>query len=155
MPRYSLDKKNPLKGKFEGHVRFHKTPFLFNVAHCPKCLSDFPIFKSLSCLCQNGTKYRAKKVLINNIKFDSLKEGRRYSQLAFLEQKKIIQNLLLQPSFKMNIGRETLCTYRADFQYSFESYTVVEDVKGIRTPVFRLKHKLFKILFPHLTLDLI
>ena len=94
-------------------------------------------------------KYNAKKVVINGIEFDSKKEAKRYLELKILEKAGKIKDLqfqpvfLLQEGFKRKITHRAI-TYRADFEYVDEKGNrVVEDVKGVKTPVFKIKKKLF------------
>lgn len=88
--------------------------------------------------------------MVNNIRFDSLSEGLRYSKLAFLEQKNIIQNLKVHPVFDLEV-----CDYEADFQYDYNSETPVEDLKGKVTNMFKLKMKMFKKYYPQIKLIIV
>ena len=45
--------------------------------------------------------------------------------------------------------------YIADFQYIENGKTIVEDVKGMQTDVFKLKHKIFEKVYPNLELKII
>ena len=45
--------------------------------------------------------------------------------------------------------------YIADFQYIENGKTIVEDVKGMQTDVFKLKHKIFEKVYPDLELRII
>lgn len=45
--------------------------------------------------------------------------------------------------------------YIADFKYIENGKIIVEDVKGIQTDVFKLKHKLFEKKYPDLELKII
>lgn len=107
------------------------------------------------------SKYRNKKVQIDRYVFDSIKEGQRYRELAMLEKAGKISNLELQPKFLLQESfRKNGKTYRkieyvADFQYIENGKTIVEDVKGIQTDVFKLKHKLFEKKYPDLELRII
>lgn len=59
----------------------------------------------------------------------------------------------LQPSFKKAGRTIRKIEYVADFMYTDRSgQTVVEDVKGMRTDVYRLKRKMFEYRFPDLTI---
>lgn len=106
-------------------------------------------------------KYRNKKIQIDRYVFDSIAEGQRYRELALLENAGKISNLELQPRFLLQEGfRKNGKTYRkieyiADFQYNENGKTIVEDVKGIQTDVFKLKHKLFEKKYPDLELRII
>lgn len=104
------------------------------------------------------TKYRAKKTEIDGIKFDSKKEAKRYIALKELEKKGNIEKLTLQPRFLLQEGfRKNGKAYRkieyvADFMYRQDGKLIVEDVKGIKTDVYKLKQKLFEKRYQDLTI---
>ena len=106
-------------------------------------------------------KYRNKKVIVDEKKFDSKREGNRYKELKLLERAGEIKNLELQPrfllqdSFKKNGRTFRKIEYVADFKYIENGKTIVEDVKGIQTDVFKLKHKIFEKVYPDLELKII
>jgi hypothetical protein len=87
-------------------------------------------------------KYRAIKTMVGDICFDSKREAKRYTELLLLMRAGQIRNLTLQPEFSFKLNGKKLFTYRADFSYYEGSDFVVEDVKGIRTPVYKLKKKI-------------
>ena len=96
------------------------------------------------------SKYRAKKTEVDGILFDSKKEASRYNELKLLERAGVIKDLALQPNFLLQEGFKCQGTHRkieyiADFMYFDEEKkeTVVEDVKGFKTDVYKLKKKLF------------
>lgn len=90
------------------------------------------------------SKYHAKKIELDGITFDSKKEAKRYDELKALEKLKVIFNLRLQVPYvlieKSQYGR--CIKYYADFVYLKDGEVVVEDCKGMRTPVYRLKKRL-------------
>jgi hypothetical protein len=105
-------------------------------------------------------KYHNKKIVIDGIKFDSLKEAKRYQQLKILEKANEITELRLQvkfelqPSFKKDGKTIRKIEYIADFTYydnKLGKY-IIEDTKGYRTDVYKLKKKLFEYKYPHLTI---
>ena len=106
-------------------------------------------------------KYRNKKVIVEDYVFDSIEESRRYKELKLLLRAGKISNLELQPhfllqdSFKKNGKTYRKIEYIADFKYIENEKTIVEDVKGIQTDVFKLKHKLFEKKYPELELRII
>mgnify|MGYP003506894038 CR=1 FL=1 len=106
-------------------------------------------------------KYRNKKIQIDRYVFDSIAEGQRYRELALLERAGKISDLKLQPrfllqeSFKKNGKTYRKIEYVADFQYKENGRIIVEDVKGMQTDVFKLKHKLFEKKYPDLELRII
>ena len=89
-------------------------------------------------------KYRNKKTIVDNITFDSKKEAMRYKHLKTFERVGLIQDLRLQVPYvlidKTQYGR--VVKYVADFVYIEDGQTVVEDVKGVKTDVYRLKKRL-------------
>lgn len=95
------------------------------------------------------SKYGNRKTIIDGITFDSKKESERYLILKDMLKYKEIEDLQLQPkfllqdSFKYNGKTEKKIYYIADFSYKREGKLVVEDVKGKRTDVYKLKRKLF------------
>lgn len=111
------------------------------------------------------TKYHAKPITLNGIRFDSKKEARRYSELLLLEKAGVIQNLqrqvkyILIPAqrefsneiytkgakkgcYKPGKLLEKECSYYADFVYLQGEKIVVEDAKGVRTEAYKIKKKL-------------
>ena len=90
-------------------------------------------------------KYNAKKVTIDGITFDSRKEGARYSVLKILEMAEQIHDLKLQPKYEFEVNGVKICTYKADFsyiEYGPDGDYIVEDCKGFKTPIYRLKKKM-------------
>lgn len=98
-----------------------------------------------------GSKYHATKVIVDGITFDSKREAKRYQELKLLERAGAIKDLRRQvryeliPAFDCGGKHYRPATYIADFVYTDckTSAEVVEDCKGYRTGVYRLKAKLF------------
>lgn len=91
-------------------------------------------------------KYRNKKTEVDGIVFDSKKEAGRYGELKLMERAGEISELKLQPSFDLVINGFKIGKYVADFQYreGVCGKYIVEDVKGLKTPVYRLKAKMVR-----------
>ena len=109
-------------------------------------------------------KYRNKKVIIDGITFDSIREGNRYRELKLLERAGEIHTLELQKKFvlvpaqyetferygkkgqRLQDGKKCIekeCAYIADFVYfKRNGRFVVEDTKGMRTKEYIIKRKL-------------
>ena len=106
-------------------------------------------------------KYKNKKTQVDMYVFDSAREAKRYKELKLLERVGEISNLELQPrfilqdSFKKNGRTYRKIEYIADFKYIENGRTIVEDVKGLQTDVFKIKHKLFEKIYPELELKII
>lgn len=91
------------------------------------------------------SKYRNKKVRFDGMVFDSMKEYRRWIDLNILEENHHIFDLERQVVFDLGV-----CKYKADFVYNVQvrygivtTYKqVVEDVKGFKTAMYKLKKKM-------------
>ncbi len=92
-------------------------------------------------------KYRAIKTVLDGIKFDSKKEAARYKVLKLLEKAGKITNLELQPRYDLVVNFTKCGFYKADFRYFENDKEVVEDVKGMKTPIYNLKKKLVKAIY--------
>lgn len=95
------------------------------------------------------SKYRAVKTVVDGITFDSKKEARRYQVLKLMERGKEIVSLELQPEFKVYLCEKKMFTYKADFGYIclHTGDSIIEDVKGFKTPVYRLKKKIIEAVY--------
>lgn len=98
------------------------------------------------------SKYNAKKVVIDNIKFDSKAEAAYYQQLKLLKMSGEVVSFDLQPefilqdSFRKNGKLYRAIKYKADFlvRYS-DGHEELIDIKGMLTKEFRIKQKLFEL----------
>jgi hypothetical protein len=100
-------------------------------------------------------KYNARKTVVNGIKFDSAAEARRYGELLLLERAGAIHDLQRQVSFELApkvkfVGEKRFkpaLRYICDFYYIEASIPVLEDCKGVITPVFQVKRHLMKSIY--------
>ena len=111
------------------------------------------------------SKYGAKKVTIDGIKFDSATEGRYYEKYRDMEKAGLIQNLRLQVPYELipaiweeydevkhlkkgdkiihkKRRKQRPITYIADFVYTQDGKEYVVDVKGKKTKEYILKKKM-------------
>ena len=99
------------------------------------------------------SKYHSKKTEVCGITFDSKAEAERFMELDMLEKVGAIKDLALQVPFVLIQGkrwsdgkkhRDT--KYVADFVYTDAETgeTIVEDVKGFKTDLYRIKRELMK-----------
>lgn len=103
----------------------------------------------------NPNKYNAKKVEINGVQWDSKHEARDGAKLQQLASAGIISNLqrqvrfVLQEGYRNNQGKaiRPIC-YIADFVYERDGQKYVQDSKGVRTEVYKIKRKLFEKRYP-------
>ncbi len=108
-------------------------------------------------------KYGNKKVTVDGYIFDSTLEAKRYRQLVLLERTGEIKDLQLQvpfelqEAFKKNGKYYRAITYKADFVYYDNKLkqTVVEDTKGMKTDVFKIKQKMFEHKYKDLSLKIV
>ena len=92
-----------------------------------------------------ASKYKA----VRTNGYASKKEANRAAELAILEKSGLIGPVTKQAAFNLlapapGIGYARALRYVADFRYIdlVTGKTVVEDVKGFRTPVYKLKKRL-------------
>jgi hypothetical protein len=109
------------------------------------------------------SKYRNIKTTIDGIKFDSVKEAKRYGYLQILKKAGEIQSFehhkkfVLLESFTNTQGvHRSPITYTPDFVVTRKDGSVyAEDIKGSRdiiTTVFIIKRKLFEKRYPEVEL---
>ena len=110
-------------------------------------------------------KYGNRKVSVDGIDFDSIREARRYKELKLLLLSGEIICLRMQVPFEIIPAQyeetgevytkgprkgqpkqgkciEKSCVYVADFVYYQNGEQIVEDTKGMRTPEYIIKRKL-------------
>jgi len=99
-------------------------------------------------------KYHNKITLVDGIKFHSKKEAVRYQELKLLHDTGVISELKLQVRFPIVVNGKKICTYISDFTYfDNKGKFFCEDVKGVRTQIYRLKKKLVEALYPFTILE--
>lgn len=95
-----------------------------------------------------ANKYGAKKTVIDGITFASNAEAKRYMFLRKLADLHTIVDLRMQvpfelaPSVVIQGRKRPAIRYIADFTYVMDGKKIVEDVKGMITPVYRIKRHL-------------
>ena len=98
-------------------------------------------------------KYRNIKTVVDGITFASKKEAQRYADLVLLARGGVIRELARQPKYALIVAGTKVGTYIADFTY-FDVPTgkdVIEDAKGMKTPVYNLKKKILAANGIHIT----
>lgn len=93
------------------------------------------------------SKYRNERVMVDGLLFDSKREARRWGELQLLEKVGEIQHLRRQVRYDLTVKGVRVGQYVADFVYTKHNRTVVEDAKGVRTQVYRLKRKLMQAIY--------
>ncbi len=93
------------------------------------------------------SKYGNTRTEVEGIKFDSAKEAKRYQDLKIESFAGAISSLKLQPVYPIEINGVLVCKYKGDFEYIRNGVKILEDVKGMKTPIYRLKKKLVKAVY--------
>lgn len=93
-------------------------------------------------------KYQNKKVIVKGIKFDSKLESNIYLKILELSKTydfsyKLQPKYELMPKFRLDGECFRAIDYIADFEICINGKVYVLDAKGLKTPVFKLKEKLF------------
>jgi hypothetical protein len=109
------------------------------------------------------SKYYNKKETIDGITFDSKKEAAYYQELKLRHQAKDIMDYKLQPEFELQPAlkardgkKHRAIKYRADFLIVHNDGTLEAiDVKGYKTPEFKLKEKMFAAKHPDIKLTIV
>jgi hypothetical protein len=81
-------------------------------------------------------KFGNRKTVIDGITF-----------LKILQAAGVVTQLRLQVPYELTVNGLKVCRYIADFVYMMDGKEVVEDVKGMRTPEYKLKRKLMLAVF--------
>lgn len=95
------------------------------------------------------SKYGNVKTKIDGITFDSQREAERYRELKDRADRGEIDHLTIQPRYPLHVLRARSNTfieigsYIADFRYTDvpSGQEIVEDVKGMKTDMYRWKKK--------------
>jgi len=101
---------------------------------------------------QKPSKFHNVRVQVDGYTFDSKAEAQRYQVLKLREKAGDIHDLRVHPTYPLYcpVGATqvaTVSTYEADFDF-YEGdglRRVVEDVKGARTALYRLKKRWLKL----------
>lgn len=101
-----------------------------------------------------GSKYNARKTVVDGVQFDSQWEAQRWGELQVMERVGFIRDLRrqvefeLQPAFKRWGKSVRAITLRVDFTYVEGGVFVAEDAKGVITKDAALKLKMFQYVYP-------
>ena len=92
------------------------------------------------------SKYGAVKTTVDGITFDSAREAKRYTELRAMQRAGEISTLRRQQPYALLVGTVCIGHYVSDFDYVLFSSgeRVIEDVKGMRTELYKWKKKHFE-----------
>jgi hypothetical protein len=117
-----------------------------------KAVAEAAVAKQFRADVAKATKYRNVPTTVEGIVFASKWEAHRWTELRLEEKAGFIRKLVRQRPFAIVVNEMLVCQYVADFVYerlerfgAGESWQrVVEDAKGMRTEMYRLKKKLMR-----------
>ncbi|AYC30019.1 DUF1064 domain-containing protein [Paenisporosarcina cavernae] len=102
------------------------------------------------------SKYNNRKVVVDDITFDSAAEAKYYEELKMRQKEEKILFFRLQPRYEIQPKFEKgskkfkAITYVADFEiHHLDGSIEVVDIKGMETTDFKIKKKMFEYKFPH------
>ncbi len=95
-------------------------------------------------------KHNNQKIKYDGFVFDSLKEAKRWQELQTLAKSGEIISLTRQNRIPCVINGHKVFTYVADFHYKclIQNKWIIEDSKGWKTPIYKLKMKVLKACYP-------
>ncbi len=116
---------------------------------------------------ESRQKYNSRRTELDGIVFDSCAEALAYQELKLqqavghIAELKLQPRYLLQEAFRDDKGKwHRAISYRGDFSFlrirpdHMPDESICVDVKGVQTPVFRMKAKMFAKAYPHITLEI-
>lgn len=93
-------------------------------------------------------KYGAVRTQVGCLTFASKREAKHYQELKLRERNGSISNLVLQPSYNIEINGQHICKVVLDFYYmdrDRKEHTI--DVKGRDNALSKLKRKLVQAMY--------
>jgi hypothetical protein len=94
-----------------------------------------------------GSKYGNKLVEDGGELFHSVGEFRRWRELLALQRAGVVSELERQVEYPICVAGLHVCSWFADFRYKQNGKVVVEDFKGFRTEVYKLKKKFVEAIY--------
>lgn len=88
------------------------------------------------------SKFGNRKKMLDGLTFDSTREARRYQDLALMQKAGQIIDLRRQVPYPIRINGIHVCDWLADFVYRQQNRIIVEDCKGHKTDIYKLKKKM-------------
>lgn len=93
-------------------------------------------------------KYKNIHTLYNGRLYHSKKEAQRAWELDMLLKASQIESWHAQPKFDFVLNGTKICSYFGDFKVDYRGgHSEIEDVKGVRTDVYKIKKKLMKAFY--------
>lgn len=86
-------------------------------------------------------KFGNEPTVVDGILFDSKLESKRYGELKLLKMAGQIIDLEIHKNWFLHVHGVRIGYYESDFSYQEKGRTVIEDCKGVATPLYRWKAK--------------
>lgn len=94
------------------------------------------------------SKYNAQKTTYNGVVFDSKAEAKRAQEIDWIIASGEVLRVEYQPRFDIVVNEKKIGFYKADFKvYYSDGRVEIEDVKGMKTPIYKIKKKLVEALY--------
>lgn len=90
----------------------------------------------------SNSKWHNVRTTVDGITFASKHEANRYAELKIEQLAGEITDLELQKPFSLDVNAVHICDYVADFVYRRGGHLIVEDAKGKRTDLYKIKRAL-------------
>lgn len=90
-------------------------------------------------------KFNAVRTEVDNIKFASKKEARRYLELKSLEKAGEVKCFTRQVPWYLEGGTKWVCDFLVFWK---DGICTVEDVKGFKTPEYKIKKREIETKYP-------
>lgn len=94
-----------------------------------------------------GSKYGNRLVEDGGELFHSVGEFRRWRELLALQRAGVVSELERQVEYPICVAGVHVCSWFADFRYKQNGRVVIEDFKGFRTEVYKLKKKFVEAIY--------
>ena len=90
-------------------------------------------------------KFKAVPTTVDHIKFASKQEAKRYNELKLLEKLDEVVFFLRQVPFHLEWDSKYICDFLVFWK---DGSVTIEDVKGFKTAVYKLKKKAVESQYP-------
>ena len=94
-------------------------------------------------------KFNAKSTVYNGVRYDSNLEASYAMELDWLKKAGEIKEIIPQYKIDIRINDEHICNYYMDFKVIMKDGSIeMHEVKGLETPLWRIKWRLAIALHP-------
>lgn len=95
-----------------------------------------------------SSKYSSKRTFYNGVWYASKKESKRAYELDMLLKAGEVKKWTPQVKYEFVLNGKKICSYFLDFLVEYSNGEIrYEDVKGMQTPVYKIKKKMMKAFY--------